>query len=405
MLSCGLVSRAFHLVPAAIVLVGSGALASSSCRDVVAGDALPVGSELCGLIEDCYGAEAPSCADIDAALRGAEPQVVNDFLVGFDPDQCLGSCADSRACLDAAPLCGAEGCKTELDCCGWSRGEAACGGKLPQTKERCCLPDGIACERDDQCCDSRCREVGDGAPGKRTCGGSECTAVGGACAENRDCCTEICIDQVCNIRDCVPLFEPCKVNEDCCPTPLEDEVIGQGIECREDRCQPVETNACSPFGEYCSLDGIQSCCDGVLCIPDVMSTYGLCGIEPCRPDYSPCEVNEQCCSMFCDPQTFVCAVGVSCAAYGDMCFSSEECCSGNCDGGSCGLPIGCNPSECHDICSVGAPMAPGACAGEPNAWCIDQIASSDSYCACTEWDTICVGSVIIDCMIDCSVLN
>lgn len=388
------------MVAAAAALTATGAFISS-CRNVVVGDSVAVASELCGLIEECYGSEAPSCAEVEAALRGADAQVVASYLNGFDADVCLGSCADARACLDAEPLCGSGECEGELDCCGWSRGEAACGGRLPEAAGKCCLPDGIACDKDDQCCDSPCRRAGDDKSGKRTCGGSECTPIDGGCSENAECCSEVCIDGTCHIRDCVPLFEPCKGTEDCCPAPPNAMAISQPIECRDGSCQPAPGGDCAPYGEVCTLDGAVTCCDGVFCVPAVTQDFGQCGVEPCRPDYFGCEAHEQCCSGYCDSSSGTCGGGLYCTVDGNPCTAPIECCSQVCVDFVCGPSVGCADPGCHDICTEGPPMIPGTCPNVANSWCIDQVVSIDSFCSCQGWDSICVSEVYTFCQIDC----
>src|SRR5215216_6324617 len=89
---------------AAVALLCAAAMFAGSCRQTLLGDRVDVATEICALLQDCYGEEY-SCQTVEAQLRAASPDVRAAFLGAFTAEACLGSCPGARACLDVEPFC------------------------------------------------------------------------------------------------------------------------------------------------------------------------------------------------------------------------------------------------------------------------------------------------------------
>jgi hypothetical protein len=378
-------------------------LCAISCRGIVAGDAIDVAAELCNQLESCYGDSAPSCSDVRSTLSSASPSVQLAFVGAFDPAACEKSCPATLACLDAAPFCGGSStCEDEHDCCGWSKGIAACTvplGSSSDTKQ-CCAPDGAPCGDDMPCCGSACRDG--------VCGDTECIPVDEPCSDQAPCCSGVCRDDVCSEKDCSLLNEPCSSLDDCCSADEQGIVGPATIECSMGFCTAL--GVCADAGAPCVQspgDPTGGCCAPYTCEADGFGGFS-CGQAGCLPFGSPCTAADTCCEGFecADDGTGAgtyCGAIASCSSDGSGCNIDSECCSTKCVDYTCSS---CATPECHGLCMTGAPMTVEACASSPiDGMCIAAITEADDYCRCTGWDSTCVSEVDTICGMACPTAN
>jgi hypothetical protein len=98
----------------------------------------------------------------------------------------------------------------------------------------------------------------------------------------------------------------------------------------------------------------------------------VCASTNCSPDGVFCQSGFECCTNFCDPNTFTCGFN-QCQPDGFFCSSPFECCTGVCtnnvcgaaqcklDGFSCNAPDECCTGVCQSgICGAGSCLPPGS---------------------------------------------
>jgi hypothetical protein len=199
---------------------------------------------------------------------------------------------------------------------------------------------------------------------------SICRATQAACTRSDECCTGLCIGQVCYEPGICQASGACTIGGSCC----------------SGRCDPVGANfACRAS---CSADGLpctradQCCSLGCL--------NGVCGAT-CRSQGVACAVNADCCSNNCDPGTRLCLFVANdhdvCQNAGEACIGTDEtvtCCSNSCNAMTrrCNLPA----TTCHGMgstCAADAECCKGRCL--PNAQnqrvCQIPCAATGSSCA------------------------
>jgi hypothetical protein len=376
-------ARLAHRVRGALALAAIAALIVS-CRDIVGGSATNALSELCGVLDRCYGSPPAGfdCDTLDARLDSAPLADVGVFLEAFEPSACLDSCPGSRACLDVTPLCfaGQSPCDRQEDCCGFSEGTGDCRVSV-EGRAQCCSPPGVRCSDSEECCNGDCEGS--------FCGGTPCALVGADCGSSFECCSKLCVDGRCSEQNCSQLGQPCLTAGDCCAS---------GDLCENDKCttptEPCLTDPCDP--------AVQDCCAGAFCYSLTGSGAGICGPEECTPIGVDCADNTDCCEgLFCDSTLSICRP--DCASNDAPCGRDGDCCSGFCDlsdpeQGSCS--VACNPAGCHGLCEEGAPLSAEAPGCEQRAQCIQSVIDADPFCGCVGWDSICVDRVFVHCAIE-----
>lgn len=379
-----------------LLLISSAAsLLPGACRDVVAGDGIDAARELCELLENCYGDDAVfgSCEAFASKLEQAPAATRQSFLAELDLGKCLESCPAARQCMDVLPYCGeSPACDDELDCCGWSEGTSAC------ESGRCCSPLGIACDDSADCCQGTCDNG--------TCGGRPCSTIDEACDTGDECCSGICREGVCAIRDCALVAEACSLGTDCCAAEEQGYEPGTLVECTNGACSPILDQPCQE--EFLPCDpGVIECCPNYQCIPDGVdgfycSSGGVCAILGESCDGVPC------CDGVCDTESFppFCVPPTECLPDLETCGTDVDCCSGYCQKGQPTNPTGqcapCFGNSClHNPCDSGDPMVPEACE-DAIAECVGIVTQIDSWCRCTEWDSLCVGRAMENCVNPCA---
>ncbi len=386
------------------------ALAAISCMNVLAlGDYTGAASDLCELLQDCYGQSAfPACLQhVSEGLEGAAPASRTAWLGKFTEPGCLKSCSAAKDCLDEAPICDDFGsaCGQQEQCCGFTVGEGTCGVE----QGNCCWPDGLHCTDESQCC-SFCSTI------TSTCGGTKCLQEGEHCQKSEDCCSENCNEMGLCSFECHNEKEDCSQPSDCCSK-----------QCADGKC------SCFDDGVNCS-DHVE-CCNGV-CEDDI------CGGSNCQGLGKPCDGGNVCCTEFlCHAEASLCCIGNTkdcskaahccgldckegkcCAKNDQPCEDSTECCNGRCNSKKicgcitalqeCAAPTDCcdgsacflgkctlcsNKKGCHDICKTGEPLGSsqrgiGVICNDgaaPNADCVIDICTELPYCCCTSWDKDC----------------
>ncbi|NUP06352.1 MAG: hypothetical protein HOW73_09875 [Polyangiaceae bacterium] len=369
-----------RFLPTAFAITATAGLLFGACRNIVVGDPVDAGSELCALLQDCYPNE-----HYCESLEGSDAEW-STFLQGFDSASCLSSCAEARACADARPFCGEAACDTLQDCCGWSQGLSTCATFETDegTSSVCCRPNGVECSSNEQCCEGFCSDG--------FCGGYECRLVGEACGDDIECCTFLCIEGACSEKNCSDPGEPCMVDDDCCQL---DDVVGEGdvsasakLLCREGLCSFGDEPVCAGPGSLC--DEQIPCCEGE-CVPSP-SGQGLCGEEGCIGLQEPCDPfgTSTCCEPgFCNPNLSQCTPAIDCVGEGSPC-QDVPCCDGlACTNEGCAYNE-CKPIDCHDVCEVGAPLDIECAADPVTQQCIANVLSMAPGCGCFGWDEFCV---------------
>lgn len=367
-------------------LMGGFAL-FGACRGIVAGDSINAVDELCSLLESCYPGQY-DCSGMTQDLESATPSSQKGFLSSFDPT-CLESCAQARACTDLDPFCSAEACAADFDCCGWSRGELACGDG------QCCKPTGQLCETRDDCCGTTDCVVSQA--GDKTCGGVDCLDLSVPCAENAQCCSNYCGPKgICEQVTCADQGGKCSSNEDCCDKRND---AGDALFCGQDHCQYPNVMACIESGNPC--EGNLECCQtGDQCSNGPGS--GVCGPPGCVKEGETCEPDDLCCdtSAICLPNNH-CGIS-TCGVQGTPCQLDDDCCTLQleCSSGECQKCVVEN-TTCHSVCETGGALQPGD-ASDPEGVacfpterpCILRVGMVNRDCVCTEWGQDCVDLAI-----------
>lgn len=203
-------------------------------------------------------------------------------VCGEDPvcGESCGACTAPETCVDGTcecvPDCDGRSCGVD-PVCGVSCG--SCGSTEVCNDGQCCEPDcgGVECGSD-PVCGTACPDL---CVGTDVCsaGGScvACTALGGSCDSDGECCPEAgaqieCITGSC--RQCAPSGFQCNVP--CCGS----LVCNPGFVCN--------SRDCSELGQFCGSNS--ECCDGLICDVGADRTCQLC-----RGQNVECTSSSQCC--------------------------------------------------------------------------------------------------------------
>ncbi len=392
----------------AALLLALVALGCSSLLDVEDYQSSP--ERLCELTSRCGGTGKNQCTlQVDAALQNADVATRSNWLAAFIDRRCGEGCTDARRCQDLKPLCRATGgeCERTEDCCGFLKGQGDCTPGVG-----CCLPKGVRCESNEQCCDGQPCVAG--ASAEPTCGGFECLGPLEDCTEGPQCCTGICTGNRCAEEVCRGVGLECTAEECClglacldgtcrvpvCLDPKAPCEPGGAIECCRKPCVPLLANpsvlgvcvaedaTCLELEYDCDPtdDPVLKCCLGTRCSGETLKCTGLCAVEGAY-----CARRSDCCdgTLLCDELTNRC---VPCTQ--GYCKNDSDCCSNNCvkgtnTEGTCGPECVSEPG-CTDPCTVSLlPLKVGnqACNQDP---CVANVCAEDPYCCCTAWDAVCV---------------
>jgi hypothetical protein len=373
----------------------AAAVLAGACRDVVVGDGIDAASELCELLENCYGDEAVfgGCDAFVAMLQDAPASTRQAFLTGLDLEACLASCPAALGCMDASPYCGvADACDAKVDCCGWTVGTSACEGGA------CCAPQGAACGEETVCCRGECTDG--------VCGDRPCLKVGELCDEGGSCCSQICRDGVCAKLDCALVEEACNTPGDCCPAEEQGYEPGTIVECLEGFCVPLLDQPCELEGFPCDPATPGYCCPGLDCQDDGLGSFQCTGVLGCAEIGSSCLTAPCCGNGICNVELGdpICEAQSTCTVDMGPCFGDLECCSTWCEAEGTDTPgycATCNGNACtHDVCTTGDPLVPAFCS-PIEADCVAQVTDADPWCRCNEWDSICVNGAANLCGVAC----
>ncbi len=363
------------LLLGAALLASIGLIASSCARAFDLEGYNDAFGSACKLADRCYGPLYAECGERFERIATGERS--SSWLMQVDTTGCLDSCNSLYRCLDFDPLCiphitapagtGGEGaapeggaggaapvipepCTINEDCCGYSEGSAACRSGL------CCVPTGVGCGSDYDCCTDagKCTQ-GQGADHK-TCGGVVCALKDEACLNSFQCCSGRCEQERCAEIPCPPEGFQCEKDSDCCDLQCLPDL--QGVS----RCtHPV----CAQEGEPCTT-AADCCTGGSECFKGMNpnAPSGVCSSSgPCLPDEADCTGNEQgagssCCSGYCHPQYHLCG---KCVEKNAPCSEGVPCCAGTaCHNNSC---------QCLDSgesCVEGVPCCSGAACDKNN---------------------------------------
>lgn len=237
--------------------------------------------------------------------------------------------------LLVSALFASPGCKPQGD----GPGEGS-GGRPPLG----CATDDGACSQNGDCCSGVC-----------LAGHCFCLGGGLACETTAQCCSPgLCEDGMCNYASCRDEGLPCSLDGHCC-----GDLICDGNVCRPPRC--------AESGESCA----RGCCLGLGCDDD-----GVC-TDACRSTGQPCANLRDCCSGY------ECTDGrcqVDCAPAGGACGQLPD-----------GAVLGCCQGICQDGRCTACRTAGSACEAEGSP-CCDGGTCTAGTCSCVPLDGACTYS-------------
>lgn len=234
---------------------------------------------------------------------------------------CAGLECVGRRCARA----GGQPCTSDIQCAHRSCVNGICGA---------CRPENAGCNPElgqNRCCKgTTCREIGP-SPGSGFRCLPTCAAANETCAQNTDCCSQVCQNGRCG---CVPTGERC---------PRPGDGPGPAAGCCAGFCGPSLTcgTRCRPDGQAC--DNAQQCCGGTrgaFCVEGrcASACTSNCtsrgGMDRCGNDRCGGVCPDQCASFY--GPGYRCADPVRHLCVGPPCIR-------NCAGRTCG-PDGCDGS-------------------------------------------------------------
>lgn len=162
---------------------------------------------------------------------------------------------------------------------------------------------------------------------------------------------------------------------------------GNGVDCCSNRCVDGVCDSCAGAGESCGASG--ACCPNIT--PRLTCFGGAC--LACLGGGATCKKTSDCCSRACTGGT--CEAPTACRDDGASCTSSAQCCDGRpCVDGACG----CNvlPTLANEF-----PQIPSLCTAPLQTCCVETSAClASTGCkslvtckiGCTPSDTSCLSS-------------
>src|SRR5690348_17080652 len=119
-------------IGAALGCMAAGIWFAASCTQVLDLDGYEdAAASLCEMLDRCFGrAGYKDCEDtVKGRLESASDTSTHDWLAYYGDNHCLADCTSAWKCLDVPPVClgKAKSCNIDEDCCGFSKGRAACG--------------------------------------------------------------------------------------------------------------------------------------------------------------------------------------------------------------------------------------------------------------------------------------
>jgi hypothetical protein len=175
--------------------------------------------------------------------------------------------------------------------------------------------------------------------------GATCGASGGACTQSSECCSNLCLGNVCvaSIGACGSSGASCTVGTDCCTGACVNGACGAA--------------QCVSLGDPCPASGNACCTDTCVagkCAPigGGGAGDGGAGGAGCTTAGNTCAANGDCCSGLCS--NGVCNIASSyCTQMGDICFHAADCCGGVCNSPNSSAVSPTNPGTCGAPPSVG----------------------------------------------------
>lgn len=310
--------------------------------------------------------ETPDPDDVSDAQEESPPcSLIQDSCTTND-DCCsqlcqYGRCVDEPCCLDTDEVC-----SSNEDCCSThcnaetlrcspcrrsgTRCEIAqdcCSGLCDDLNGRCvaCKPLHQPCSDDSQCCEGSCQQFTN-ISHFRVC--STCAFPGSPCSADDDCCGwATCSSH--GFCGCGADQSPCTLNEHCCSNQCVNNLCNS-------RVHSDPGNMCSDsafFWGLCSDANFDAAnfCDILRGVCGLLSEGSFC-LSPPSPFYpDPCELPSQCdqtlsqclpchakgsvddgslecCSDLVSKTDYIC---LGCLPAGTPCSEHEACCTGRCD--------------------------------------------------------------------------
>jgi len=258
------------------------------------------------------------CVDVTATMVACQGpgHLCEDGAPACCPDSKAGKqCGHSPNGVSICCNADATTCKQSYECCS---GNCNITDVMNHTGVCTALPVGATCTDSSQCqspseCDA------DGAPVSSGARGACCQPAASGmldCDRDEDCCTSKCLptggdEFKCR---CSRQSETCRTNGDCCAS---------ASKCTNGTCQP-DIVICKPDFDACQSD--QECCNG------------LCDAGPhlcvCRPPGDLCSRDAQCCSGNCEGDQCQACQAPTITCGNGCCPANTRCCGA----GPTGIP-------------------------------------------------------------------
>lgn len=159
--------------------------------------------------------------------------------------------------------------------------------------------------------------------------GTPCKVKGDWCADNKDCCSNLCGgDYKCAGRAPSVFGDSCYSDEECATNPsgMNSCVwVGTGFRCLASTCRHAQDICSCHDGDVCTTP---QCCRG-------QCSFNQCQTGPaaCLTHSQSCSDKDECCSNLCIRETsylWTCKKLDGCQPLGDSCNDDSVCCSKKC---------------------------------------------------------------------------
>ena len=241
---------------------------SPPCKDIGMGCSPTSGEKCC---------DSNAICTLDSNTQKSTCQFVHKCIkIGENCNDSPYSCCANLYCDTSQNKCTqctniGDNCKTDV---GFGPHDSCCGNSYCDTsKKKCtqCTNIGDNCKTDEQCCDLNA------SCANNTC----CKKNSSNCTQNSDCCSNYCLNGICNCKQLEAKCEPNIVNPECCP----------GTYCNNNNT----CTTCTGGGDKCETD--EQCCGHYTACGGGLNPY--CKNKKCtscKDLYAKCDNPSDCCN-------------------------------------------------------------------------------------------------------------